>query len=156
MDAIVAVYSDWGIGKNGTQPVVLHADRKHFQRVTEGRTVIVGRKTLADLPGGKPLRGRRTIVVTRQELTIEGAETAHSPEEAREKCPNAVVIGGAGVYRDFYELLDRVFVTKIELCPESDSFFPDLDAAEDWQITDEGEEQCEDVIRFRFLVYERK
>lgn len=156
MDAIVAVYSDWGIGKNGTQPVVLHADRAHFKRVTEGKTVIVGRKTLADLPGGKPLKGRSTIVITRQELEIPGAEVAHSPGDAYKKCPDAVVIGGAGVYRDFFKLLDRIFVTKIDLRPESDSFFPNLDAAEEWKITDEGEELCEDGISFRFLVYERK
>ena len=48
MDAIVAVYSDWGIGADGTQPVVLKADRKHFVELTRGRTVIVGRRTLAD------------------------------------------------------------------------------------------------------------
>ena len=53
MDAIVAVYSDWGIGADGTQPVVLKADRKHFVELTRGRTVIVGRRTLADFPGGR-------------------------------------------------------------------------------------------------------
>ena len=156
MDAVVAVYSDWGIGKNGTQPVVLRADRRHFKCVTEGKTVIVGRKTLADLPGGRPLAGRRNIVITRQDIEVPGAEVAHSPEEARALCPDAVVIGGAGVYRDFFPLLDRVFVTKIDLCPESDSFFPDLDAASDWVITERGEELCENGISFRFLVYERK
>ena len=48
MDAIVAVYSDWGIGADGTQPVVLKADRQHFVELTRGRTVIVGRRTLDD------------------------------------------------------------------------------------------------------------
>ena len=55
MDAIVAVYSDWGIGAGGTQPVVLHADRAHFRALTDGAAVIVGRATLADFPGGRPL-----------------------------------------------------------------------------------------------------
>ena len=59
MDAIVAVYSDWGIGAGGTQPVVLHADRAHFRALTDGAAVIVGRATLADFPGGRPLKGRR-------------------------------------------------------------------------------------------------
>ena len=53
MDAIVAVYSDWGIGAGGTQPVVLHADRAHFRALTDGAAVIVGRATLADFPGGR-------------------------------------------------------------------------------------------------------
>ena len=64
MEAIVAVYSDWGIGRNGTQPVVLKADRAHFRNLTAGAAVIVGRRTLGDFPGGKPLKGRYNIVVT--------------------------------------------------------------------------------------------
>ena len=67
MDAIVAVYSDWGIGAKGTQPLVIPADRKHFRDLTQGAAVIVGRKTLGDFPGGRPLKGRHNIVVTRQE-----------------------------------------------------------------------------------------
>ena len=77
MDAIVAVYSDWGIGADGTQPVILKADRQHFVELTRGRTVIVGRRTLADFPGGRPLKGRRNIVLTRQSAAIDGAEIAH-------------------------------------------------------------------------------
>ena len=86
MDAIVAVYSDWGIGADGTQPVVLKADRQHFVELTRGKTVIVGRRTLADFPGGRPLKGRRNIVLTRQEISIDGAEIAHSAQEAAEMC----------------------------------------------------------------------
>lgn len=51
MDAIVAVYSDWGIGARGTQPVVLKADRLRFRTETSGAAVIVGRKTMEDFPG---------------------------------------------------------------------------------------------------------
>ena len=101
MDAIVAVYSDWGIGADGTQPVVLKADRKHFVELTRGRTVIVGRRTLADFPGGRPLKGRRNIVLTRQSTVIDGAEIAHSPEQARSLCADdAMVLGGQSVFRD--------------------------------------------------------
>ena len=82
MDAIVAVYSDWGIGASGTQPVVLHADRAHFREHTAGAAVIVGRKTMEDFPGGRPLRGRHNIVVTRQNVTVDGAEVAHTTAEA--------------------------------------------------------------------------
>ncbi len=158
MDAIVAVYSDWGIGSRGTQPVVLKADRAQFKRVTDGKTVIVGRRTLGDFPNGKPLKNRRNIVVTRQNISIEGAEVAHSVEEAVALCgeDEGIVIGGATVYRDFFPLLDRVFVTKIELCPESDRYFPDLDSLEDWCLTDAGEAMTEDGIEYRFAVYERK
>ena len=59
MEAIVAVFSDWGIGSEGTQQVVLKADRKHFRDLTAGAAVLVGRRTLGDFPGGKPLKGRQ-------------------------------------------------------------------------------------------------
>lgn len=158
MDAIVAVYSDWGIGAGGTQPVVLKADRAQFKRVTDGKAVIVGRRTLADFPNGRPLKGRRNIVVTRQSILIDGAFVAHSVAEAAELCKDeaTVVIGGASVYRDFFPLIDRVFVTKIDLCPVSDSFFPNLDELCDWQLVDNGEELHEGDIAYRFTVYERK
>lgn len=156
MDAVVAVYSDWGIGLGGTQPVVLKADRARFVELTKGRCVIVGRKTLADFPGGKPLKNRRNIVVTRQNIEIEGAEVAHSVEEAVRMCDGeGIVIGGAGVYRDFLPYLDRVFVTKIELCPRSDVFFPDLDAEPGWIVTECGEALVEDGLEYRFLCFEK-
>ena len=61
MDIIVAVYDDWGIGKDGTQPVALTADRKFFRETTRGASVIVGRRTVEDFPGGKPLPGRDKV-----------------------------------------------------------------------------------------------
>ena len=159
MDAIVAVYSDWGIGDGGTQPVVLKADRAHFRQVTEGNAVIVGRKTLSDFPGGRPLKNRYNIVVTRQDIRIEGAQVVHSTEEALAAAaehPRCLVIGGASVYRQFYPHCDRVFLTKIDLAPHSDSFFPNLDADPAWVCTDEGEWLEEDGLRYCFCTYERR
>ena len=159
MDAIVAVYSDWGIGDGGTQPVVLKADRAHFRQVTEGNAVIVGRKTLSDFPGGRPLKNRYNIVVTRQDIQIEGAQVVHSTEEALAAAaehPRCLVIGGASVYRQFYPHCDRVFLTKIDLAPHSDSFFPNLDADPAWVCTDQGEWLEEDGLRYCFCTYERR
>lgn len=158
MDAIVAVYSDWGIGAKGTQPVVLKADRKLFRELTDGATVIVGRKTLEDFPGGKPLKNRRNIVVSRRDIQIEGAEIVHSLEEAVELVGDerSFVIGGASVFQQFYPVLDRVYVTKIELCPESDSFFPNLDEDPGWVMVSAGDQLCENGINYRFTCYERR
>ncbi|MDO4816136.1 MAG: dihydrofolate reductase [Bacillota bacterium] len=157
MDAIVAVFSDWGIGADGTQQVVLKADRANFVERTRGKTVIVGRRTLADFPGGRPLKNRRNIVITRQNIEIEGAELAHTVEEAvalagEEPC---MILGGASVFRDFYPYMDRVYVTKIDVCPESDSFFPNLDESPEWSITEDSGELWEEGLRYRFLCYER-
>ena len=157
LEAIVAVYADWGIGAKGTQPVVLKADRRHFRAVTGSDAVIVGRRTLEDFPGGRPLKGRRNIVVTRQALEIEGAEVVHSTEEALAAAAGSrcLVIGGASVYEQFFPWLDRIFITKIDLTPRSDRFFPDLDASPDWVCTEEGPWLEEDGIRYCFCTYER-
>ena len=158
MEAIVAVYSDWGIGAKGTQPVVLKADRVHFREVTAGAAVIVGRKTLEDFPGGKPLKGRHNIVVTRQALEIEGTqvvdgvEAAITAAQAHERC---LVIGGASVYRQFFPFLDTVHITKIALAPVSDSFFPDLDADPHWRCTDNRPWQEENGVKYQFCTYTR-
>ena len=159
MEAIVAVYADWGIGSDGTQPVVLKADRAHFRQVTAGAAVIVGRRTLEDFPGGRPLKGRHNIVVTRQDIRIEGAQVVHSTQEAlaaaaaQERC---LVIGGASIYRQFFPHTDCVHITKIDLAPHSDSFFPNLDEDPAWTCTEQGPWLEEDGIRYCFCTYKKK
>ena len=159
MEAIVAVYSDWGIGSGGTQPVVLKADRAHFKVLTDGAAVIVGRKTLGDFPGGRPLKGRHNIVVTRQDIEVAGAQVAHSTGEALtlaaeyERC---LVIGGASVYRQFMPYLDTVHVTKIDLAPQSDSYFENLDSSPNWERIDEERWQSEGDICYCFVTYKRR
>ncbi len=158
MEAIVAVFSDWGIGSEGTQQVVLKADRAHFRALTADAAVIVGRRTLADFPGGRPLKGRHNIVLTRQDIAFEGAEIAHSPEEAialAAQYPRTLVIGGASVYRQLLPWTDLVHVTQIDLAPASDSYFENLDASPDWRVREAGDWQEENGLRYRFLTYER-
>lgn len=163
MEAIVAVYHDWGIGKDGTQSVVLHADRRHFREITKDAAIIVGRKTLADFPGGKPLPGRTNIVMTRQMPAIDGAAVVHSAAEAlaeAEQHSRCIVVGGARVYRALFEYLDTVYVTKIFLNPESDSFFPDLDHMAGWELVsqsavmEEKQSETSESIRYMFCTYQ--
>ena len=158
MEAIVAVFSDWGIGSEGTQQIVLKADRAHFRELTAGAAVIVGRRTLGDFPGGRPLKGRNNIVVTRQNLEIEGAEVAHTTGEAlalAAKYPRALVIGGASVYEEFLPYVDTVHITKIDRTPVSDRFFENLDASPDWQAVEPEVWQEEDGVRYCFVTYKR-
>lgn len=159
MEAIVAVFSDWGIGSKGTQQVVLKADRAHFRELTSGAAVLVGRKTMEDFPGGKPLKGRNNIVVTRRNVEIEGAEVVHSTEEALSaaaKYDRCLCIGGASIFRQFLPYTEKIFVTKIDLAPESDSYFPDLDEDPDWECTEQSPDMEEDGTVFRFCTYERR
>ena len=159
MEAVVAVYSDWGIGAAGTQPLVVPADRVRFRQLTTGHAVIVGRKTMEDFPGGKPLKNRNNIVITRQSITIDGAEVVHAMEEALEaakKYDRCFVIGGASVFKEFYPMLTKVHLTKIDAAPFSDSFFPNLDAADDWQCVQAEEWAEHEGVRYQFSTYERK
>ena len=157
MEAIVAVYTDWGIGSEGTQPIVVPEDRRRFAEITKGSTLIVGSKTLLDFPGGKPLAGRRNIVLTRQESEVEGAEIVHTPEEALELCGDerTFVVGGATVYMAMFPYLDKIYVTKIDATPRSDAYFPNLDTLPDWkQASTEG--FTSGGISCEFCVYEKQ
>ncbi len=159
MQAIVAVYENWGIGKDGSQPVVVSADRRHFRELTQGGTVILGRKTLEDFPGGQPLKGRRNVVLSRTVAEIPGATVCSSPAEAlftvfdQKDC---FLIGGAKVYRQMLPFCNKVHVTKLYVSPDCDAFFPDLDADPEWECKEEGPLQEEEGVKFRFLTYERK
>lgn len=157
MTAIVCVSRNWGIGKDGALLFHISDDLKRFRALTTGKTVVLGRKTLATFPGGKPLKNRRNIVLSRSCAAIEGAEVARSVEEAAALAgEEAVVIGGASVYEALLARCERVCVTKVEETREADSFFPDLDASDAWRIAWESEEQEENGLRFRYVDYERR
>ena len=146
MELIVAVYDDWGIGSNGTQPIALSADRKFFREMTRGCMVIVGRRTIADFPGQKPLPGRINVALTRSCAEIPGFTVCGSPEEAVElakTAQRAMVIGGGSIYKQMLPYCDTAYITKVHCTPESDTFFPNLDNDPDWvldAILQSGEE----------------
>ena len=159
MELIVAVYDDWGIGKGGTQPVALSADRKFFRETTRGAMVIVGRRTIEDFPGQKPLPGRVNVALTRSGKEIPGFTVCSSPEEAAElaKTANrAMVIGGGSIYQQMLPLCDTAYVTKVHCTPESDTFFHNLDSDPQWvleQVLQSGEEEG---IGYEMCLYKRK
>ena len=99
MYAIVAVDEKWGIGRDNALLFHLSADLKRFKELTSGHTVLMGRKTLESLPGGRGLPNRRNIVLTGQRgFTAERAEIVHSPAEALLTADeDAWVIGGESV-----------------------------------------------------------
>ena len=78
MTAIVCVSRNWGIGRDGALLFHISADHRRFRAMTLGKTVLLGHKTLETFPGGRPLKGRRNIVLSRRDLHIDGAEGAHS------------------------------------------------------------------------------
>lgn len=159
MELIVAVYDDWGIGRDGTQPIALSADRKFFRETTRGAMVIAGRRTIGDFPGQKPLPGRVNVAVTRSTKDIPGFTVCESVEEAAglaktaERC---FVIGGGSIYKQMLPYCDAAYITKVHVTPESDTYFPNLDEMEDWYLAETLMAGEENGISFEMLLYKRR
>ena len=161
MNAIVSVAQDWGIGKDGQLIVANRADMRRFVALTKPGTVVMGRTTFESFPGG-PLKGRRNVVLSRNEsYSPEGVEVVHSASEALRAVsgddPESVwLIGGDSVYRLLLDACERVYVTKNDVTCEADAFFPDLDASPDWEIesTEEGG-VTEEGVPYEFVTYVR-
>ena len=159
MELIVAVYDDWGIGKDGTQPVALSADRKFFRETTRGAMVIVGRRTIEDFPGQKPLPGRVNVALTRTPKEIPGFTVVTSPEEATAlaaKAERAMVIGGGSIYRQMIPMCDTAYVTKVHTTVDSDTFFPNLDEDTAWELKEILQSGEENGISYEMCLYKRK
>lgn len=157
MNAIVAVDENWGIGKDGGLLCRVSADLKRFKTLTMGHPVILGRKTLATFPGGRPLPGRRNMILSRDpDFAVEGAEVYHDiPALLAAKTDDTVVIGGGEIYRMLLKFCDKVYVTKLLHRFPADTWFPDLDADPDWRVTEEEPPLEENGVRFCYVTYER-
>ena len=159
MELIAAVYDDWGIGRDGTQPVALTADRKFFRATTKGALVIVGRLTIEDFPGKQPLPGRVNVALTRTPKEIPGFTVCTSPEEAAalgNAADRAFVIGGGSIYRQMLPYCDRAYITKVHCNPGSDTFFPNLDQDPDWFLAETLQQGEEEGIAYEMVLYKRK
>lgn len=155
MFAIAAVSQNWGIGKDNRLLFHISADMKRFRALTLDKTVLMGRRTLESMPGGKGLPHRRNIVLTSNPAyTAQGAETVLNPVQALFTAgEDAAVIGGESVYRRFLPLCQRVYITKVFADAEADAFFPDLDADPRWQVERESEIFEENGLRYQFVDY---
>ena len=136
MNAIVAANDDWGIGLGDKQAIVIPEDRQRFRKLTEGGVVIAGRKTFEQLPG--PLPKRKNIILTRNHtFKASGVIIAHSTSDVLDEIKNdnpdkVFVIGGGEIYKLFLQLCNYAYVTRIDINPPSDTFFPDLDNQQSW------------------------
>ena len=159
MNAIAAVSLDWGIGKDNDLLFHIGEDMKRFRALTTGGTVIMGRKTLDSMPGGKPLPRRRNIVLTRQEdFAREGVEVARSQEEvlrltAGEDPEKVWVIGGGELYRQLLPYCRLCWLTRVYARPESAVFFPDLDTLPQWQVLRSGAIVSDGTWDYQFIEY---
>lgn len=164
--AIVAVCDGWAIGYGGGLLVSNKADMRRFKELTWGCPVIMGRATLESFPGGRPLKGRRNIVLTHDAgFSREGALVAHSVDEALAAVGDdalAWVVGGAQVYAELLPWCVRAEVTRNRCTRPADAFFPDLSADPAWELAWEGPEevvgpgQGDEGLAYRFQTYRRR
>ena len=125
MTAIVCVDKNWAIGRENRLLFRISADLKHFRALTTGKTVVMGKNTLLSLPGGRPLPNRRNLVVSTTMAPREGVEIARSIEEAAALAgEDAVLMGGAQLYRALLPRCERVLVTQVDAAAEgADAFY---------------------------------
>lgn len=162
MKLIVAVDKNWGIGNNNKLLVSIPSDMKFFRQETSGKVAVMGRKTLESFPNGMPLKNRTNIVLTSdRSYQVKDAVIVHDiPEllEELKKYPDdqIYVIGGGKVYEELLPYCNLAHVTKIEFAFEADTYFPNLDEDEEWEITATSEEQTYFDLEYAFVQYERK
>ena len=156
MKAIAAADRNWAIGNKGSLLCHIPGDLKYFKQKTIGKTVVMGRRTLESLPGGRPLPGRDTIVLSKSLEAGEGFTVCRSTEEVLAICEgkDVFICGGETVYRQFEPYCDNLYITRINEEFEADAYFPA--PGDDMEIVWQSEVFNENGHEYRFLEYRRK
>lgn len=157
---VAAIAHNGVIGVENRMPWHLSEDFKHFKAVTMGKPVLMGRRTYESI--GRPLPGRRNIVITRNcDWHVDGVEVVHSLPDAYELVRNveeACVIGGADLYSQAILLsyTQKLILTEIDLEVAGDAYFPSVDAAV-WQaVTRDAHVRESDGLHYTFVEYHRR
>lgn len=160
ISAIVAVSLDGFIGKNNAIPWHLPVDLAYFKKVTMGFPIIMGRNSFDSI--GKPLPGRRNIIITRNPTFFHSAcVTAHSIPDALEKAHDTdaeecFIIGGGHIYAQSVDLWDRLYYTTVHTVVAGDVRFPDVDLST-WNIVSSLEVPKDErnIFDMTFTIYEK-
>ena len=159
MKLIAAVDQNWAIGFKNSLLVRIPEDQKNFRNHTLGNVVVLGRKTLSGFPNGLPLQGRTNIILsTREDFTAKDSPIAHSAEELFELLKNydsdsVYIIGGGKIYQMLEPYCDEAIITKLDYKYQADTWFPNLDEKENWQLVETSEEKTYFSIEYHFLTY---
>ncbi|MES2427189.1 MAG: dihydrofolate reductase [Bacteroidota bacterium] len=157
VSAVVAISENHAIGKDNKLLWHLPKDLKHFKEITNGGTVIMGRKTYDSV--GRPLPNRRNIIITRQQVEIAGCEVVNSVEAALDLCRDEAevfIVGGAEIYKLAMPLTDRIYLTIVHANFEADTYFPEI--KEDiWKETIRQDHEADEKnpLPFSFITLER-
>ena len=161
MNIIAAVDDNWAIGFQNSLLVRIPRDQQMFREMTEGKVIVIGRKTLETFPQKQPLKKRVNIVLSRDKnCTVKDATVVHSIDALMKELgkyddKDIYVTGGASVYEQLLPYCDTAYITKINHTYQADAYFPRLDALEEWELTADSEEQTYFDMTYHFLKYER-
>lgn len=161
MNIIAAVDNNWAIGYQNELLVRIPNDHKHFRMETQGKIVVLGRKTLETFPQGLPLAERKNIILSRDtSYQVKNAAVVHSIPQLLEMLSgyaseDIYIIGGESIYRQMLPYCDVAHITKIDHSYAADRYFPNLDELPGWHITQDSEEQTYFDLEYRFLKYEK-
>lgn len=159
MNLIAAVDKNWAIGMDNKLLVRIPDDMKRFRQMTIEKVVVMGRKTLESFPGGRPLKGRINIVLSKdRNYQPKDVIVVHSLEELsvelkKYKSEDIFVIGGESIYRQLLDQCDTAYITKIDYAYQADAWFPNLDEEDAWQVEEESEEQTYFDLEYYFITY---
>nr|WP_321358604.1 dihydrofolate reductase [uncultured Draconibacterium sp.] len=156
---IVAIAENFAIGKNNDLLFHLPNDLKRFKEITSGHTIIMGRNTLLSLPKW-PLPNRRHIVITdKQDDVFPGCETVFSIDEAIEKVKDeteAFIIGGGMIYKQFFPVAGKLYLTLVHQSFDADTYFPEVNYAGWNEIKREDLHDEKNNFDYSYLDLERK
>ena len=162
MNLIVAVDSNWAIGKENKLLVSIQQDMKFFRETTKGKVVAMGRKTLESFPGGQPLKNRVNVVLTTDKnYKVKDTVIVHTIEEMVDELKkydseDIFVIGGESIYRQLLPYCTKAYNTKIDHAYDADTYFPNLDEDPEWKMTKISDEQTYFDLEYVFTIYERR
>lgn len=158
MQAIVAVDENWAIGSGGQLLCPIRADLLRFKALTLGHPVILGRKTLATFPGGRPLPGRENLILSRDPgFTVEGARVFPSVPALLDHAPaDSFVIGGQSVYAALLPHCHTVCLTRVRAAFPADAWFPALPVRDGWRVAEAQPPLTENGVTFQYITYRRE
>lgn len=159
MKLIVAVSNDWGIGNEGGLLYNLPEDMSFFRNTTKNKVVVMGRATLLSLPGGKPLKNRTNIVLTKDKnFEHEGVIVCNSIEELfiefkKYNSDDIFIIGGGTVYNQLFQYCEEAYITKVNQNVKADTYLHNFDEDENWELEYQSPEHINNGRSFTFNTY---
>jgi dihydrofolate reductase len=161
MNLIAAVDNNWAIGYRNSLLVRIPSDQKQFRETTEGKVIVMGRKTLETFPQRQPLKNRVNIILSKdKDYSVKGATVVHSLSELMEELKkyndnDIYVVGGESIYEQLLPFCRTALITKVDYEYQADAFMENLDESDEWRLVADSDEQTYFDLEYYFQKYEK-